>query len=170
MKVGMGIKIKQKSPAKVGYFWNIVASGIGALLSSRRSRQQAENSLEQTREGNRGALERQNDQQAFEEYLINRRNVAGGPAYGGDAGPVPDFWFGLQDAAEGSGIRDFFSSMNSTRKGPEVPEGAGQIDLSRYSQAGQGNLMAPLDYNRARNETSAGQPRSPINIFQRNRP
>jgi len=151
----------------VGMFWNIVAGVAGGLLSSRNSRKQQQNSLQNTREQNRGALERQREQQAFEERLINRRNVAGGPAYGGDAGPVPDFWFGLKDQAEGSKISSFFQDMNKTRKAPEAPAGAGQVDLSKYQRMGRGDARTPLTYDAVAQDTRSQDTQSLLNIFNR---
>lgn len=124
---------------------------LGGISSSRSAQSQQEASLEQVREQNRGALERQNDEQAFEEYLINRRSVAGGPAYGGSAGPMPDFWFGLQDQAEGAQISDFFGSMK-TSSPIQSPAGAGQVDVQPFSEAGRGDARMPLSYDPVRRD------------------
>jgi len=105
---------------------------------------QGTKSVKVAQEQNRGALERLNDAQAFEQFLLDRRNVAGGPAYGG-AVITPDFWFGL--GAQEAGVADFFSSMNSST---QFTGGTGNVsrapDTASYMAAGQGDVNAPLDF------------------------
>lgn len=51
---------------------------------------------------------------AFELYLSNRRTVAGGQAYGGIAGPTPDFWFGVSDILGEGGVASLFGGIQQS--------------------------------------------------------
>lgn len=115
----------------------IAAAGvvIGAVGDEREASNARGNSLAVVQAENMGALERQNDQQAFEQFLIDRQNVAGGPAYGGPSGPTPNFWFGLDDQAREANIAGFFEPLQP---------GSGQV--SRRNRA-------PLDVMSRSNDT-----------------
>lgn len=131
--------------------WGAIAMIAGSVISGagsdRGSRREIAADRDIARMQIEGDKEMQDDQQAFEEFLINRRNVAGGPAYGGSA-EVPDFWFGMNESATSAGIGDFFANLNAS--GNSYSGGSGNRsrapDVSNYSEAGQGDVDASIDY------------------------
>ena len=101
--------------------------------------------LAQATEANRGALERQNDAQEWELFLLERRDeqiVGLGNAVNSD------FWSGANNPEVQGQIAGFFDTMSTTK---EFTGGQGNQsrapDIGLLSQAGQADVNASMAYN-----------------------
>lgn len=118
---------------------SVIAGGVSALGSFFGKKDEAKRNFKYDKKlleiEIQGRKELQDDQQAFEQFLIDRRNVAGGRAYGGPA-TVADFWGGQNDPTVAKGISDFFSNIGQRENSFSAPSSIAP-DVSKFSAAGK---------------------------------